>query len=96
MKIKYVTLRQIARDLQNKISKLIRGHSIDLLIWETEELENIFALLVFGSFIGLPAAPTHITLNLLPEMERELIILLDKVPLASGPVSDLFSKLDVG
>jgi hypothetical protein len=80
----------------NYINKIIRGHSIDLLIWETEELENIFALLTFGSFIGLPAAPTHLALNLLPEMERELIVLLDKVPMAAGPISDLFSKLDIG
>ena len=96
MKNKKKSSGQIFKNILLKLDKTVRGHSIDLLVWETEELENIFALLVFGSFIGFPAAPTHLALNLLPEMERELIILVEKVSLASGPVSDLFSKLDIG
>ena len=71
-----------------------RHNAIDLLIWETSELENIFALLVLGSFVGIPASPSSITLQLLPYMEKELQIMMEKVSMASGPISDLFSHLD--
>jgi hypothetical protein len=57
-------------------------------------LENIFSLLVLGSFVGIPATPTSITLNLLPYMENEIQLMMDKVETASGPISDLFSHLD--
>ena len=67
---------------------------VDVVEWEKSELENIFALLVFGSFIGIPASPSPITLNLLPYMEKELQIMMEKVITASGPISDLFSYLD--
>lgn len=42
---------------------------------EAEELENIFALLLLGSFVGMPAPPTFLAVELLPFMERELKIL---------------------
>lgn len=42
---------------------------------ELQELENIFALLLLGSFIGLPAPPTFVSLELLPLLEREIDVL---------------------
>jgi hypothetical protein len=71
-----------------------RSKAVDVLEWEISELENIFALLVFGSFVGFPSPPSSITLDLLPYMERDLHLMLDKVDLAAGPISDLFSHLD--
>ena len=76
------------------ITDSARYNAIDLLQWETSELENIFALLVLGSFVGIPASPSSITLELLPYMEKELQIMMEKVSMASGPISDLFSHLD--
>ncbi len=64
---------------------------------ETElgEMENIFGLLVLGSFIGFPSPPMQITLDLLPEMEEHFILMLNKVDTAQGPISDLLSTFDV-
>jgi hypothetical protein len=76
------------------ITDSARYNAIDLLQWETSELENIFALLILGSFVGIPASPSSITLELLPYMEKELQIMMEKVSMASGPISDLFSHLD--
>ena len=76
------------------VSDSVRHQAIDVLEWETSELENIFALLVFGSFVGLPSTPSSITLNLLPHMEKELEKMIEKVETAAGPISDLFSHLD--
>lgn len=42
---------------------------------EVEELENIFALLMAGSFVGLPSPPTFIAVELLPFLETELDVL---------------------
>jgi hypothetical protein len=42
---------------------------------EVKELENIFALLLLGSFIGLPAPPSFLAVELLPFMEREMKVL---------------------
>jgi len=46
-----------------------------LTVLEMEELEHIFALLLLGSFVGFPAPPTFLAVELLPFMERELKIL---------------------
>ena len=54
---------------------MFKGRSVEYIEVELRELENIFALLVLGSFIGLPSPPTSISLRLLPYMGRELLIL---------------------
>jgi hypothetical protein len=81
-------------DKKHILTDSVRHQAVDVLEWETSELENIFTLLVFGSLVGLPASPTPITLNLLPYMERDLQIMMEKVVTASGPISDLFSHLE--
>lgn len=64
--------------------------------WEAKELRNAFALMVAGSMIGLPASPAHITLELLPEMEDDLLIMLDRMGHAQDPWGELFSILEIG
>jgi len=54
---------------------IFRGKSIEYVGYEERELENVFALLVLGSFVGLPSPPTTISLRLLPHMGRELVIM---------------------
>ena len=78
------------------LGRLTRHQATGVLEWEKSELDNIFSLLIFGSFIGLPATPTQITLELLPFMEQDLIRMVNKVQTAAGPVSELFSNLNVG
>ena len=51
------------------------GRSIEYVSVELRELENVFALLVLGSFIGLPSPPTVISLRLLPYMGKELLVM---------------------
>ena len=50
-------------------------NAVALTIVEMQELENIFALLLLGSFVGLPSPPTFLAVELLPFMEKELKIL---------------------
>ena len=91
--IKHRILKSL-QDIKQILTDSARSKAVDVVEWEMAELENIFALLIFGSFVGIPATPSSITLNLLPYMEKELQIMIEKVGTASGPISDLFSHLD--
>jgi hypothetical protein len=75
--------------------EVMRSKAIETIEYEVEELDNIFAILVFGAFIGIPSPPIHITMELLPEMKQEFEIMLEKVSTAHDPLGDLFSVLDI-
>jgi hypothetical protein len=73
----------------------MRSRAVETLSYELEELEHIFGVLVLGTFIGIPSPPIHITMDLLPLMERELNLMLEKVSTAHDPLGDLFSILEI-
>jgi len=79
----------------NVADEVMRGKAVETIEYEVGELDNIFAILVLGAFIGIPSPPIHITMALLPEMEEELGIMLEKVSTAHDPLGDLFSVLDI-
>lgn len=62
---------------------------------ELREMQHIFGLLVMGQAVGLPAPPAHITLELLPELEDELVLLIDHIDTAQAPFSHLYSTFPV-
>ncbi len=57
------------------VISLFKGRSIEYIEIELRELENVFALIVLGSFVGLPSPPSTISLRLLPYMGRELLVM---------------------
>ena len=73
-----------------------REKATALLEFEVKELDNIFALLVLGGFAGLPYPPSPIAIELLPYMEKELIMLLSRTDLAQDPIGVLAGMLDMG
>jgi hypothetical protein len=79
-----------------KISdEVMRGKAVNTIEYEVEELDNIFGILVLGAFIGIPSPPIHITMELLPHMEKEFKIMLAKVQTAHDPLGELFSVLGI-
>ena len=66
-----------------------RENATILTVMEVEELENIFALLIMGSFVGFPSPPTFLSVELLPFMERELRVLNKK----AKDSSDMFAEM---
>ncbi len=72
-----------------------RSMAVESIETELGEMENIFGLLVLGSFIGLPTPPMQITLDMLPEMETHFALMLNKVDMATEPISNLLSTFDV-
>lgn len=90
-------LARIFRPVRNAwrlMDEIYRTKATERLEWETRELENIFSLLTLGAFVGMQAPPMHITLELLPEMEKELIIMTNRVCMSNDPLADLFSMFD--
>ncbi|MBE0644290.1 MAG: hypothetical protein IH600_09440 [Bacteroidetes bacterium] len=77
------------------LSDVHRARAVDTLEWEVQELRQIFALLLLGHGIGLPAPPAELTLSLLPDLEEELHMLITHIDTAQSPLSQLFSSLPV-
>ncbi|HKK91595.1 MAG TPA: hypothetical protein VJ936_09340 [Desulfobacteraceae bacterium] len=75
--------------------QVAREKAVSAVEPELEELEHIFALLVQGSFVGIPSPPMQISLDLLPLMEKEIILMTDKMDTANEPLSHLFSVFDI-
>ena len=89
------TLKEKIVSAFNVADEVMRGKAVETIEYEVGELDNIFAILVLGAFIGIPSPPVHITMELLPEMEKEFEIMLEKVSTAHDPLGDLFSVLDI-
>jgi hypothetical protein len=77
------------------LDAVMRGRAIETVEYELSELDNIFGILVLGTFIGIPSPPIHVTMDLLPLMEKELHTMLEKVATAHDPLGDLFSVLEI-
>lgn len=82
-------------DLWDVADQVARNKAVGTIEAELEELEYIFALLVQGSFIGMPSPPVQICMDLLPLMEKDLSLLLERVDTANEPLSRLFSVFDI-
>jgi hypothetical protein len=82
-------IRLFFKDLE-----IISGNkATEILEFELLELRNIFALLLFGSFVGMPAPPVHITLQLLPYMEKEVQLMLKRINVAHDALAEVVSTL---
>ena len=79
-----------------KISdEVMRSKAVETIEHEVAELDNIFGILVLGAFIGIPSPPIQITMELLPLMDKEFDLMLDKVLTAHDPLGYLFSTLGI-
>ncbi|MCG8531245.1 MAG: hypothetical protein MI749_11325 [Desulfovibrionales bacterium] len=76
--------------------EVARNRAVETIEAEVEELDYIFALVSQGYLAGLPAPPAQISMELLPLMEGELTLMIDRLDTAQQPLSRLFSVFDVG
>ena len=80
---------EILKDILSGFDSSHREQAASLTGVEVRELENIFALLLLGSFIGLPAPPSFLAVELLPFMEREIGVLNAR----AGDAGDMLAEL---
>ncbi len=52
-----------------------KASSTEYIEFEERELENIFAVLMMGSFVGIPSPPTTLLMRLMPHMVREIYVM---------------------
>jgi hypothetical protein len=77
------------REFFPRLHAFHREGTAALTVFEMEELENIFALLLLGSFVGSASPPSFLAVELLPFMERELHILNRR----AKDASDMFAEM---
>jgi len=87
--VKNKVFKKSLRKVLSIISNLLRAKSVEYVYVELRELENVFTLIVLGSFIGLPSPPTTISLRLLPYMAREIIVSMS----VSSRLSDMLAEM---
>jgi len=89
------SLIRYCRRIFSDIGALQRENLVSLTCLEAQELENIFALLLLGSFVGFPAPPTFLAVELLPFMEREMQILGQRAEDACDMLGQMMGTLGV-
>ncbi len=72
-----------------------RDKATGMLEFEIKELENIFVLLLYGSFVGLPSPPTAMAFELMPYMEDEIKLMISRADMAQDPLGTLLGMLEI-
>ncbi|WP_297466305.1 hypothetical protein [Thermococcus sp.] len=92
----------MSRKIWESIQEFLRGveqsfreQSTEYIEFELRELENVFALLLMGSFIGLPSPPTTLTIRLLPHMARELYVMQRRAEEMDDILGELAGLFDI-
>ncbi|BDC35964.1 MAG: hypothetical protein EF806_03640 [Candidatus Methanoliparum thermophilum] len=57
------------------LPKLLQENATNVVSFELEELENLFALMLFGNFVGIPLTPVSLSLELLPYLGKEIEVM---------------------
>lgn len=90
-----MSILETLRKMIGVVTQVNRERATEMLEFELKELENIFALLLMGGFVGLPSPPAPVAMELLPLLERELGIMLSRADFAQDPLGALMGILDI-
>ncbi|MFP4151949.1 MAG: hypothetical protein ACOC2V_04580 [Alkalispirochaeta sp.] len=85
---------QLVRALVRGIDQGQRERVVALTNYEARELENMFVLLLLGSFAGMPSPPSFIAVELLPYLEREIKVLNRRAENSSDALAEIMGTLD--
>jgi len=66
-----------------------KDQSTEYIEFEERELENVFALILMGAFVGIPSPPTTLVLRLMPHMAREIYVMTRR----SENMDDIFGEI---
>jgi hypothetical protein len=85
----------IARKAVRYITAINRLKVTDMLIFEVNEMENLFTIMLFGSLMGLPAPPAAMAIELLPYMENELRLMISRADFSRDALASIMDMLHV-
>ncbi|AIF69170.1 hypothetical protein PAP_03755 [Palaeococcus pacificus DY20341] len=66
-----------------------KARSTEYIEFEERELENVFALVLMGSFVGIPSPPTTLVMRLMPHMVREIYVMQRR----ATDMDDIFGEI---
>ncbi len=72
-----------------------RDKATEFIEFELKEMENMFVIQMFGSFVGLPSPPIPIVLQIMPYMEKEITLMLSRADSSQDPLGDMVSLFDL-
>lgn len=88
-------LAELAGKVWRVLVQVQRDKATGMLEFELKELQNVFALTLVGSFVGLPSPPAAVTFELLPFLDQELRVLISRADLAQDPLGALMGMLEI-
>ncbi len=71
------------------LSELLKKNATEVVSFELEELENLFAIMLFGSFVGVTLAPAPLALELLPYLGKEIEVMNER----TFELDDMLSRI---
>ncbi len=71
-----------------------REKMTSLTAYEARELENMFVLLLLGSFAGMPSPPSFLAVELLPHLEHEIRVLNRRAESSTDALAEIMGSLD--
>lgn len=77
------------------LAQVQRSRASELTRYQVKELENIFVLLLLGSFTGIPSPPAFVAIELFPLLKRELKVLLSRARDSSDALAEIAALLDI-
>ncbi len=77
------------------VRQVHREKATGMLEFELKELQNLFALLVLGSLVGLPSPPPAIAFELIPLMEDEIRTMTSRADFSQDPLGALVGMLNI-
>ncbi len=90
-----LSILEFLKTLCSDIGATHRADACALTITEVDELRNIFALLLLGSFVGLPSPPSFLAVELLPFMQKELEVLNKRAQDANDMLAEMCGILGI-
>jgi len=66
-----------------------KHQSTEYIEFEERELENVFALVLMGAFVGIPSPPTTLVIRLMPHMVKELHVMHQR----AVDMDDIFGEI---
>jgi hypothetical protein len=86
---------RLAKGFWKTAVQVHREKATGMLEFEVKEMENIFMVLLLGSFIGLPSPPAAMAMELLPYLEGEMRIMMSRADFAQDPLGAVMGMLNV-
>ncbi|WP_297491585.1 hypothetical protein [Thermococcus sp.] len=82
-------LMENIKDFLKGFRESFRDQSTEYIEFEERELENVFALVLMGSFVGIPSPPTTLVIRVMPHMLREIYVMQQR----AASMDDIFGEI---